>query len=177
MTVIDQAAQRGCDLPVRWAALLHDLGKGTTPDADLPRHPGHEARSVKLVGEVCARLKVPSDCRDLARLVARYHGDIHRGAELAAATIVRILENTDALRRPVRFEQLLEACACDFHGRLGWQEIPYRAPALFRQALTAVRGVDAASIAAGCPDRTQIAARLHAARVAAVRQALPMAAM
>ncbi|MBK7956622.1 MAG: multifunctional CCA addition/repair protein [Candidatus Accumulibacter sp.] len=177
MMVVDQAAQRGCVLPVRWAALLHDLGKGTTPDADLPRHPGHEARSVKLAGEVCARLKVPSDCRDLALLVARYHGDVHRGDELTAATMVRILENTDALRRPGRFEQLLEACACDFHGRLGWQEIPYRAPALFRQALTAVRSVDAASIAGGCHDRTQIAARLHEARVAAVKRALPMAAM
>ncbi len=177
MMVVDQAAQRGCVLPVRWAALLHDLGKGTTPDADLPRHPGHEARSVQLASEVCARLKVPSDCRDLALLVARYHGDIHRGPELTAATIVSILENTDALRRPGRFEQLLEACACDFHGRLGWQEIPYRAPALFRQALTAVRSVDAASIAGACRDRTQIAARLHEERVAAVKRALPMAAM
>ncbi len=176
MMVVDQAAQRGCVLPVRWAALLHDLGKGTTPDADLPRHPGHEARSVKLVGEVCARLRVPADCRDLALLVARYHGDIHRGPELTAATMVRILENTDALRRPGRFEQLLEACACDFHGRLGWQDIPYRAPAVFRQALTAVRSVDAASIAGGCNDRTQIVARLHEARVAAVKRALPMAA-
>ncbi len=172
MMVVDQAAQRGCVLPVRWAALLHDLGKGTTPDADLPRHPGHEARSVKLAGEVCARLKVPSDCRDLALLVARYHGDVHRGDELTAATMVRILENTDALRRPGRFEQLLEACACDFHGRLGWQDRPYPAPDLFRQALLAVHSVNAAAIARACPDRTQIAARLHAARVAAVRQAL-----
>jgi hypothetical protein len=96
MMVVDQSAQRGCALPVRFAALLHDLGKGTTPATDLPRHPGHEARSVDLVGAVCARFKVPVDCRDLALLVARYHGDIHRGPELAPATIVRLLESTDA---------------------------------------------------------------------------------
>ncbi|MEF8768250.1 MAG: multifunctional CCA addition/repair protein [Candidatus Accumulibacter phosphatis] len=172
LMVVDQSAQRACALPVRWAALLHDLGKGSTPETDLPRHPGHEERSVELAGEVCARLKVPVDCRDLALLVARYHGKVHRAHELTAATIVRLLENTDALRRPGRFEQLLEACACDFHGRLGWQERPYPAPDLFRQALLAVHSVNAAAIARACPDRTQIAARLHAARVAAVRQAL-----
>ncbi|KFB69852.1 multifunctional CCA addition/repair protein [Candidatus Accumulibacter vicinus] len=172
LMVVDQAAQRGFALPVRWAALLHDLGKGTTPETDLPRHPGHEERSVELAGEVCARLKVPVDCRDLALLVARCHGKVHRAHELTAATIVRLLEKTDALRRPGRFEQLLEACTCDFHGRLGWQDRPYPAPALFRQALVAVRSVNAAAIAHACPERTQIAARLHAARVAAVRQTL-----
>ncbi len=172
MMVVDQSALRGCALPVRFAALLHDLGKGTTPATDLPRHPGHEARSVDLVGEVCARFKVPVDCRDLALLVARYHGDIHRGPELAAATIVRLLEATDALRRPARFEQLLAACACDFHGRRGWQDVPYRPPALFRQALALLRGVDAAAIARACDDRAGIAARVHAARVAAVRTGL-----
>jgi tRNA nucleotidyltransferase (CCA-adding enzyme) len=170
MMVVDQAAQRGYPLPVRWAALLHDLGKGATPEADLPRHPGHEARSVELVRQVCARLKVPVDCRDLAMLVARHHGNIHRGPELGAAAIVRLLESTDALRRPARFEQILEACACDFHGRLGWQHVPYPAPQLFRNALALVRNVDAATIARSCPDPAKIAARLHEARVAAVRR-------
>ncbi len=175
MMVVDQSAQRGCPLAVRWAALLHDLGKGTTPDTDLPRHPCHEARSVELVGQVCARLKVPGECRDLAMLVARHHGNIHRGPELGAAAIVRLLESTDALRRPARFEQLLQACACDFHGRLGWQDVPYPAPQLFRQALDLVRNVDAAAIARSCPDPGKIAARLHEARVAVVRSALPRA--
>ena len=172
MMVVDQSARRACPLPVRWAALLHDLGKGSTPAADLPRHPGHEVRSVELAGAVCARLKVPVECRDLALLVARYHGDVHRGPELTAATIVRLLAGTDALRRPHRFEQLLDACACDFHGRQGWQEVPYPAPQLFRQALAALRAVDAAAIARSCGDRGQIAARLHEARVAAVKNAL-----
>ncbi|MFZ2855524.1 MAG: multifunctional CCA addition/repair protein [Rhodocyclaceae bacterium] len=175
MMVVDQAAQRGCGLPVRFAALLHDLGKGTTPVAELPRHIAHEQRSVKLVGDVCARLKPPVDCRDLALLMARFHGDIHRAAELRASTVVKLLENADGLRRPQRFEQLLEACACDFHGRLGWEEKPYPSPALFMQALATVRSIDAASIARACIDPAQIPERLHVARVAAVRQSLAVA--
>ncbi len=170
MMVVDQAAQRGYALPVRFAALLHDLGKGTTPPADLPRHPGHEARSVELVGAVCTRLKIPVDCRDLALLAARFHGDIHRAAELRPTTIVTLLERADALRRPQRFEQLLQACACDFHGRLGWAEKPYPAPAIFEQALAAVRSVDAATIARTCTDPAQIATRLYEARVAALKR-------
>ena len=168
MMVVDQSAQRHYGLPVRFSTLLHDLGKGDTPDADLPRHPNHEARSVKLATEVCARLRVPRECRDLALLVARYHGDIHRGPQLAAEDIVGLLEHTDALRRPERFEQLLEACACDFHGRLGFQEAAYPAVPLFRQALALARGIDAAAIASSCSEPTKIATRMHAARVAAV---------
>ncbi len=172
LLVVDLSAQRGCALPVRWAVLLHDLGKGLTPAADLPRHPGHEARSVKLAGEVCARLRVPVACRDLALLVARQHGDVHRALELAPAAVVRLLEGCDALRRRERFEQLLEACSCDFHGRLGWLDAPYPAPALLRRALDAVHGVDAAALAAGCSEPALIAARVSAARVAAVEDLL-----
>ncbi len=138
----------------------------------MPRHPNHEARSVKLAAEVCARLKVPRECRDLALLVARYHGDIHRGPQLAAEDIIGLLENTDALRRPERFEQLLEACACDFHGRLGFQDLPYPAPALFRQALQLAHDVDAASIARSTTEPEMIGAKVHAARLAAVRPLL-----
>jgi tRNA nucleotidyltransferase (CCA-adding enzyme) len=102
-------------LPVRFAALTHDLGKATTPADLLPRHHGHEARSVRLATALCERLRVPNDCRDLALLAARYHGDVHRAAELRSSTLVTLLERTDALRRPERFQQLLEACQCDFH--------------------------------------------------------------
>jgi len=174
MMALDHAAQHDYALPVRFAVLLHDLGKGLTPENDLPRHPGHEARSVDLVEAVCARLKTPADCRDLALLVARYHGDIRRGPDLRAATITRLLEHTDALRRPQRFEQLLAACGCDYHGRLGWAEKPIPAPDLFRKALAAMRAVDAASIARHCTDTAQIPERVHGARVAAVRQALAL---
>lgn len=168
LMALDQAAKAGFALPVRFAVLLHDLGKGTTPQEDLPRHPGHEARSVGLVEEVCAYLKAPCDCRDLALLVARYHGDIRRGPEMRAGIIVRLLERTDALRRPERFRQLLQACDCDFHGRLGWEDKPVPAPDLFLSALEAMLSVDAAAIARSCENKAQIPERLHAARVKAV---------
>jgi len=175
MMALDHSARQGYVLPVRFAVLLHDLGKGLTPAGDLPRHPGHEARSLSLVEAVCAHLKTPAECRDLARLMARYHGDIRRGPELRAATVAKLLETTDALRRPQRFQQLLEACACDFHGRLGWADKPLPAPELFEKALRAMRAVDAAAIARSCSDSTQIPERLHQARVAAVREALALA--
>jgi tRNA nucleotidyltransferase (CCA-adding enzyme) len=172
MMVVDVAAQRGHALPVRFAALLHDLGKGTTPQDEWPRHIAHEVRSVKLAETVCARLKVPVDCRDLAVLTARYHGDIHRSAELRPDTIVRLFERSDALRRPQRFEQLLEACAADFNGRLGWAEKPYVAADRLRCALAVVQAVPAGEIAKDCSAPAQIPERIQAARVAAVALAI-----
>jgi tRNA nucleotidyltransferase (CCA-adding enzyme) len=175
MMVLDCAAARGGALPVRLAALLHDLGKGTTPPAEWPRHIAHEVRSVKLAESVCARLKVPAECRDLAVLVARYHGDIHRAAELRPDTMVRLFESCDALRRPQRFEQLLQACAADFNGRLGWAEKPYASPERLRYALAAVQAVPAGEIARQCSEPAQIPQRIHAARIAAVAAALKAA--
>ena len=168
LMALDCAAREGFALPVRFAVLLHDLGKGLTPAADLPRHPGHEGRGLRLVEEVCAYLKAPAECRDLALLVARYHGDIRRGPEMRASTIVRLLEKADALRRPQRFQQLLQACDCDFHGRLGWEDRPVPGRELFPAALEAAQSVDAAAIARACERKEDIPGRLHAARVAAV---------
>ncbi|MDR2452072.1 MAG: multifunctional CCA addition/repair protein [Candidatus Accumulibacter sp.] len=168
LLAVDCAAQKGFSLPVRFAVLLHDLGKGLTPVADLPRHPGHEARGLQPVEEVCAQLRAPAECRDLALLVTACHGDIRRGAKMSVETIVRLLERTDALRRPQRFLRLLEACVCDFHGRQGWQDRPSPSGELFPPALEAARSVDAAAIARACNDKAEIPARLHEARVAAV---------
>jgi tRNA nucleotidyltransferase (CCA-adding enzyme) len=168
LMALDCAAREGFALPVRFAVLLHDLGKGLTPTADLPRHPGHEGRGLRLVEEVCAYLKAPTECRDLALLVARYHGDIRRGPEMRASTIVRLLEKADALRRPQRFQQLLQACDCDFHGRLGWEDRPVPGREQFPAALEAAQSVDAAAIARACERKEDIPGRLHAARVAAV---------
>ena len=172
LMVVDEAARRNFALPVRFAALTHDLGKATTPADILPRHHGHEARSVQLVGTLCERLRVPGECRDLALLAARYHGDIHRAAELRATTLVTLLERTDALRRPERFSQLLQACQCDFNGRLGWQDRPYDSPQHLLAVLAAVNGVAAGKIAAACDDKAKIPERIHAARVAAVKRLL-----
>jgi len=169
MLVIDMAARLGLELPARFAALTHDLGKATTPADVLPRHLGHEQRSAELLEPLCARLRVPADCRDVARLVARLHGDVGRIAELRPETKLRILERCDALRRPERFEQILGACEADYRGRLGYEEQAFAAAALWRAALAAVRSVDAGAIARACADPAQIPARIHEARVAALK--------
>ena len=147
MMVIDHAASRNYSLPVRFASLTHDLGKGTTPPEEWPRHIGHEARSVKLVKDLCERLRVPNEVRDLALLVARYHGDVHRAAELRPATIANMLQGVDAYRKPERFEEFLQACSCDFHGRPGYAEKPYPQAERLRDAFDAARSVDAGAIA------------------------------
>ena len=172
LLVIDYAAARGFPLAVRFAALTHDLGKGTTRREEWPSHIGHEARGVELLKGVCQRLRVPHDSRELAVLAARHHGEIHRAEELKPSTIVRLLEKADAFRRPDRFELLLEACACDFHGRPGFETRPYAPAPRLRQALAAARAVDAGAIAREQAEPEKIAAAVHAARVLAVRHAL-----
>lgn len=169
MMVVDQSAKRGFALPVRFAALTHDLGKGTTPADILPRHIGHEERSVTLSEKLCARLRVPSDCRDLALLMARYHGNVHRAADLKASTIVTLFEKTDAFRRPERFQQLLDACLCDYTGRLGWENRPYDSPGYLLAALAAVNAVEAGKIAQACTDKAKIPERIYTARVNALK--------
>ncbi len=172
LMVIDQSSLRGFALPVRFSALTHDLGKAETPADILPRHLGHEERSVRLTEQLSARLRVPNDCRDLALLMARYHGNVHRAGDLKASTIVTLFEKTDALRRPERFQQLLDACRCDYTGRLGWENKAYDSPQRLLTALAAVHAVPAGEIAAGCSDKGKIPERIHAARVRAVKQAL-----
>ena len=170
MRVVDEAARRELTLPARFAALLHDLGKGATPPALWPRHHGHEARGVELVRQVCARLRAPTECRDLAVLVARDHGNAHRALELCPATAVELLERTDAFRRPQRFEDFLAACEADFHGREGYATRPYAQAERLRAALAAARSVDAGAIAARV-DAARIAQAVRAARVEAVSAA------
>lgn len=172
LMVVDQSARRGFVLPVRFSALTHDLGKAETPADILPRHLGHEERSVRLTEQLCARLRVPNDCRDLALLMARYHGNVHRAGDLKASTLVTLFEKTDALRRPERFRQLLEACLCDYTGRLGWEDRAYDSPQRLLAALAAVNAVPAGEIAAACSDKGNIPERIHAARVRAVKHAL-----
>lgn len=173
--VLDMAARLDASLPVRFAALTHDLGKGVTPADVLPSHRGHEAHSVRLLAPLCARLRVPSECRELAVLVARYHGDIHRAAELRPETMVKIIEQADGVRRPDRFMQALVACECDARGRTGHEDDDYPQAQRFLAALTAVRAVDAGAIAKGCEDPAQIPQRVHEARVKAVSAALAAA--
>jgi len=172
MMVVDYAATHGFPLGVRFAALMHDLGKGTTPAQALPRHIGHEAKSAELLEAVCARLRTPVDVRDLARLVAREHGLIHRALELRPATLVQLLERLDVFRRAARLDDVLMACEADYRGRLGLTDRDYPQAAHLRRASDAARAVDAGAIARSCPDPASIRSRVHAARVAAVRAAI-----
>lgn len=169
MMVIDYAAQQGYTLPVRCAALMHDLGKGVTPPSEWPRHHGHEGRSVALVEQVCKRLKIPNDCRDLARMTAREHGNIGRAIELRANTIVTLFERCDAFRKPQRFVDMLRASECDHRGRTGFADKPFPQAAYLEQALKAARAVDAGEIARRYSDQPQgIPEAVHKARVVAV---------
>lgn len=172
MLVIDQAARTAASLPVRFAALTHDLGKGTTPRELLPRHHGHENRSLALVEALCERLRVPNDCRELALLAARFHGDIHRAAELRPGTVLALLASADALRRPGRFEELLLCCECDWRGRGGYESRPYPQAHLLRAAAEAARAVDAGAIARDNPDAASLPQRIEAARLVAITEAL-----
>ena len=173
MLVLDMAAQLGAPLPVRFACLCHDLGKGTTPADVLPRHIGHEERSARLLKGLCQRLRVPLDCREIADVVAREHGNIHRSGDFSAAAVVRLLERCDAFRKPQRFADILLACECDARGRLGLAQMPYpQRPRLLR-ALAASQSVAtdrvaAEALAAG-QSGPQIGEWIHRARVAAVQ--------
>ena len=173
MMVLDMAARLNTSLPVRFACLGHDLGKGTTPADVLPRHIGHEERSARLLKGVCERLRVPTDCRELADVVAREHGNIHRSGEFGAAALVRLLERCDAFRKPQRFAEVLLACECDARGRLGLQDSAYPQRQRLVQALLAAQAVATDSVAqtaqAAGLSGPKIGEMIHAARVQAVQ--------
>ena len=177
MMVLDMSARLQAPLTVRYACLGHDLGKGTTPDDVLPRHLGHEGRSVELVREVSRRLRVSADCAELAEAVAREHGHVHRCTGFDAAALVRLLERCDAFRKPQRFEELLLACECDARGRLGLEEVPYASAPRLRVALSAAAGIDNATVSGDAMARglsgEAVGRAIHDARIAAVRAVLP----
>lgn len=176
MLVLDTSARLAAPLAVRFACLVHDLGKGTTPAEALPRHVGHEQRSVRLAAAVCERWRVPNEVRQLAEVVAREHGNIHRSGELGAAALLRLLDRCDAIRRPGRFADALLACECDARGRLGHADAPYPQRARLLAVLAAARAVDTSVIAAEAAGAgltgPQVGARIRQARVAAIAGAL-----
>lgn len=172
MLVVDWAARQGYSLAVRFAALTHDLGKGLTPSEHWPKHHGHEAKSVELVNAISERLRVPAECRDLALLVARYHGDVHRALELRPETVLKILESTDAFRRSERFTEILQACESDFRGRPGYEARDYPPEAYFHQAAVLASSIDAAAVAMENPGNEKNA--IHKARLAALKEALTL---
>jgi tRNA nucleotidyltransferase (CCA-adding enzyme) len=172
LLVVDAAAKEGHVLEVRFAALTHDLGKATTPEDTLPRHIGHEMRSVDLLRKMSERLRVPADCRDLGLLVARYHGNVHRARELRADTIVKLFDSCDLWRKPQRFAQILQACECDAHGRTGHEYDAYPQSAYLLACAQAAQAVNAGDIARACSDRNLIADKVREARIVAVEKVI-----
>ncbi|MDH4125572.1 MAG: multifunctional CCA addition/repair protein [Gammaproteobacteria bacterium] len=167
---LEQASRLSADVEVRFAALVHDLGKATTDAKDLPQHPGHEQRGCKLIQELCDRLPVPRACRELGLLAAEYHTHCHRMGELRDDTVVRVLEKTDAFRRPARFEQFLKVCEADARGRTQFENRDYPQASWLREAFAAAAAVDSAAIARE-HDADRIAEAIRRARIARVGEA------
>ena len=174
MMVIDDTAKHRRSLEVRFAALGHDLGKATTPKDTLPRHIGHEMRGVDLLKGLCARLRVPAESRDLALLVAKQHGNIHRAKELRADTIVKLFDACDLWRKPERFELILQTCEADAHGRTGHENDAYPQADYLLRCADAARAVNAGDIARACADKNLIAAKVREARIVAVEKAIKL---
>lgn len=164
MLVVDWAAAQGFALPIRFAALLHDLGKGTTPPEMWPRHHGHEARSEHLAEQVCTRLKVPGECRDLALMTAREHGNVGRAFEMRPDTLVKFFSRCDAFRKPQRFIDMLRAAECDHRGRTGLELQPFPQAAYLEGALQAAQQIDAGAIAQAQSQPQRIPEAIQAAR-------------
>jgi tRNA nucleotidyltransferase (CCA-adding enzyme) len=176
MMVLDMAARLNAPLTVRYACLCHDFGKGTTPADVLPRHIGHEERSARLAKALAERWRVPVDCKELADVVAREHGNIHRSADLNAAAIVRLLERCDAYRRPERFAEVLIACEADARGRTGFEDSAYpqrtRLLSALQASLHAHKGLDFSTIPEDKHKGERIATLIRHARESAVASVL-----
>ena len=168
MLVLEQAALLSTDVDVRFAALVHDLGKATTPRRQLPQHPGHERRSVELVRAMAERLPVPTACRELGALAAEFHGHCHRAFELRAATVLKVLERVDAFRRPERFEKFLLACEADARGRTGLEDRPYPQADYFREAHRQAAAVTIDDLTGGDRDGAEVGAELRRRRRSAI---------
>ncbi|MCB1831445.1 MAG: multifunctional CCA addition/repair protein [Gammaproteobacteria bacterium] len=163
------ALERACELSeepqVRLAALLHDVGKGTTPREEWPRHIGHELRGARLAAALCRRLRTPNHYLELAVSTARLHTDCHRAWQLKPATLLKKLKQLDALRRPERMEQLLLACTADLRGRPGYEQLRYTQADFFRLVLQAARQIDGSDIARPEEDGRETGARIDRARI------------
>lgn len=170
MMVLDQATRLSDDPVVRFAALVHDLGKGTTPVAELPRHIAHEERGVGIIEQLCDRLRIPNSYRELGVLVSRYHLHMHKVLELRPKTLLELLEKLDAFRRPARFEQFLLACEADARGRKGFENRDYPQREYLRRAREIAAGTTLSEQERTGLQGFEIAKRLHDKRVRALKE-------
>jgi len=173
MMVIDYAAAQNFNLPVRFAALVHDLGKGTTPLDILPRHIGHEERSVVMLKDVSKRLRVPNDCKELAHIVAKFHGKLHQASHMKPSTLLSFLMGVDAIRQPERFHDFLRACEADSRGRTGLENCELPETELVKIALQASSNIDAGEVARRFDNPEKIKQAVFEARLEAVKLAIP----
>ena len=146
MMALQQACKAHYSLDVRFAVLMHDLGKALTPIDELPRHIMHEERGIKPVTEVCDRLRVPTQTKQLALAVCKEHLKCHQAFTLKAGTVWRLLQRLDVLRRPERVEAFLQACECDAKGRLGLEDRPYPQAKYLLDAMQMVRTIKASDL-------------------------------
>ncbi len=171
MMVIDYAAKQQFGLAVRYAALMHDLGKGTTAPEILPSHFGHEMRSVSLLKEVNRRLRVPNDCKELANMVAKYHGKLHAVEEMRINTLLTFLVELDAFRQPSRLDAFLQACECDSRGRTGFETRELSEAKRLLNALNAAASINAGEVANAFAEPEQKKQAVFNARLAAIKAA------
>jgi len=169
LLTLDRAVELSPLPEVRFAALLHDIGKGTTPAQQWPRHIGHEARGARLLQDLCKRLKAPNRYRDLGLKAARYHTDCHRLKQLRPRTLLRLLQSLDALRRPQNLQSFLLVCEADYRGRSGWEHRAYPQAAWLQQARQAALTVNTTAIVAQAASPQQIARSIQRAREQAIQ--------
>ncbi|MDP3818430.1 MAG: multifunctional CCA addition/repair protein [Methylotenera sp.] len=176
MMVIDYAAKQNFSLAVRFSALMHDLGKGETPFEVLPRHIGHEERSMRLLKDICKRLRVPNDCKELAQIVAKFHGKLHQSLQMRPSTLLDFLIELDAIRQPARFKEFIKACEADSRGRAGFENSTTPAADLMIKVLEAASSIDAGLVASEFTEPEKIKKAVFEARLKAVKQALQTSA-
>ncbi len=174
MLAIDYAARQNYALAVRFATLMHDLGKGVTPAELLPQHIGHEARGIHLVKDVCKRLRVPNDCKELAQIVSKFHGKLHQVLQMKPSTLLSFIVELDAIRQPERFKDFLRACEADSRGRTGLENHATPAANLMQKVLAAAMNVDAGAVASAYDAPEKIKAAVFEARLDAVKKTLSL---
>ena len=170
MMVLTQAAKLSNDPKVRFAALVHDLGKGITPQSEWPKHINHESRGVPLVESLCDRYRIPNDYRELAIIVTKYHLHYHRAAELRDDTFLKTLESLDAFRRPDRFELFLLACEADSRGRTGYEDKDFEQPDIYRKVFNTAKTLNAKELVAKGFQGKEIKQELSKQRTLAIHE-------
>lgn len=171
LLVLQQAAQLSERIDIRFAALVHDLGKGVSPPEHWPSHHGHEHTGLPLIRQLCVRLKVPNDCRDLALLVCQYHQLIHRATELKASTVLKLFDGIDLWRKPERLDAIIRCCIADLRGRTGFEKAEYPAEQLLPKLAAAAQAVDVKALIQPGMKGDAIKQALQQARLEAIQQA------